>query len=145
MQPNSAHSGSRAVPAADRTQWVTFAGIILMLGGLFGVINGLVALLDHGYYATTPDHGTRLLVFGFALWGWIWVLFGCVQMLTSLGVFLGVRGAPITGVVLASASMIGQLAFLSAFPLWSLVSMAMSVLVIYGLLSVPRPVVATQD
>ncbi|AJT61906.3 hypothetical protein T261_0215 [Streptomyces lydicus] len=117
---------------------MVFAGILLMLSGLFNIINGFVALIDHGYYATTANHGNRLLVFNFSVWGWVWIIIGVVQILASLGVFLGARAARITGIVLASLSMIGQLMFLSTFPIWSVISIAMSMLVIYGLVSVPR-------
>lgn len=119
---------------------MTFAGIMLMLSGLFDLITGFVALLDHGYYATTANHGNRLLIFNFAFWGWVWIIVGIAQVLASLGVFLGVRAARITGIVLASLCLVGQLMFLSAFPFWSIIVMAMSLLVIYGLVAVPRHV-----
>lgn len=109
-----------------------------MLSGLFNLLNGFVALLDDGYYATTVDHGNRLLIFNYDAWGWVWIFVGIAQILASLGVFVGSRGARITGIVLASACTVGQMIFLSTFPLWSLATMALSVLVIYALLAVPR-------
>ncbi|MFF4696303.1 DUF7144 family membrane protein [Streptomyces chattanoogensis] len=138
MQPTPPVQGDRSVPPVERSHWVVFAGILLMLSGLFNIINGFVALIDHGYYATTANHGNRLLVFNFSVWGWVWIIIGVVQILASLGVFLGARAARITGIVLASLSMIGQLMFLSTFPIWSVISIAVSMLVIYGLVSVPR-------
>ncbi|MFJ9440494.1 hypothetical protein ACIRRH_01335 [Kitasatospora sp. NPDC101235] len=99
------------------------------------------AVLDHGYYETTANHGNRLLIFNYTAWGWIWVVVGIAQILASLGVFLGVRAARITGIVLTSMCPVGQLMFLSTFPFWSLFIMTMSLLVIYGLVSEPRHVV----
>ncbi|GHH64851.1 hypothetical protein ACFRKE_06235 [Kitasatospora indigofera] len=124
----------------ERSHWVAFAGILLMLSGLFDIINGFVAILDHGYYATTANHGNRLLIFNYTAWGWIWVVVGIAQVLASLGVLLGVRAARITGIVLASFCLVGQMMFISAFPYWSLFTMVMSVLVIYGLLAEPHHV-----
>ncbi|WP_406172005.1 hypothetical protein [Streptomyces sp. NBC_00996] len=143
MQPESLASDGGASgppdrPPAERSHWVAFAGVMLMLSGLFDLINGFVALLDKGYYSTTVDHGNRLLIFNYAFWGWVWILVGIAQVLAGLGVFLGSRFARITGIVLAGACMVGQLIFLSTFPLWSLATMALSVLVIYGLVVVPR-------
>ncbi|MEU0391983.1 hypothetical protein ABZ208_04230 [Streptomyces sp. NPDC006208] len=138
MQSESAKSDASVVPPLERSHWVAFAGILLMLSGLFDIINGFVALLDHGYYETTADHGNRLLLFNYSAWGWVWIIVGIAQILAALGVFVGSRAARITGIALAAACMVGQLIFLSAFPLWSVITMALSVLVIYGLVSVPR-------
>ncbi|MGW2406007.1 DUF7144 family membrane protein [Streptomyces sp. NPDC001739] len=140
MESSQPTPESRSVPPAERSHWVAFAGILLMLSGLFDLLNGFVALLDHGYYATTANHGNRLLIFNFSFWGWVWIIIGVAQILASLGVFLGARAARITGIVLASVCLVGQLIFLSAFPYWSIFVMAMSLLVIYGLVSVPRQV-----
>ncbi|WP_406476667.1 hypothetical protein [Streptomyces sp. NBC_01615] len=131
-------SGPPDRPPVERSHWVAFAGVMLMLSGLFDIINGFVALLDDGYYSTTVDHGNRLLMFNYDAWGWVWIFVGIAQILASLGVFMGSRFARIAGIVLAGACMVGQLIFLSTFPLWSLATMALSVLVIYGLVSVPR-------
>ncbi|WP_369246301.1 hypothetical protein [Streptomyces sp. R41] len=143
MQPESrtsdgGTSGPPDRPPVERSHWVAFAGIMLMLSGLFDIINGFVALLDNGYYATTFEHGQRLLIFNYDAWGWVWIFVGIAQILASLGVFMGSRFARIAGIVLAGACMVGQLIFLSTFPLWSVATMALSVLVIYGLVSVPR-------
>ncbi|MEU9290143.1 hypothetical protein AB0D57_37220 [Streptomyces sp. NPDC048275] len=143
MQPeslasNGGSSGPADRPPVERSHWVAFAGIMLMLSGLFDIINGFVALLDDGYYSTTFEHGNRLLIFNYDFWGWVWIFVGIAQVLASLGVFMGSRFARISGIVLAGACMVGQLILLSAFPLWSLATMALSVLVIYGLVSVPR-------
>ncbi|MFE1176855.1 hypothetical protein [Streptomyces sp. NPDC058773] len=140
MQQNSPASDTPPVPPSERSHWVAFAAILLMLSGLFDLINGFVALLDHGYYATTANHGNRLLIFNFSAWGWVWIIIGVAQVLASLGVLLGVRAARIAGIALAALCLIGQLMFLSAFPYWSIFVMAMSLLVIYGLVREPRHV-----
>ncbi|MBP0455181.1 hypothetical protein J5Y04_37560 [Kitasatospora sp. RG8] len=128
------------VPPMERSHWVAYAGILLMLSGLCNIIDGFVAVLDHGYYETTANHGNRLLIFNYTAWGWMFVVLGIAQILASLGVFLGVRAARITGIVLASLAVIGQMIFLSTFPFWSLFIMALSLLVIFGLAVEPRHV-----
>ncbi|WP_436849447.1 DUF7144 family membrane protein [Streptomyces massasporeus] len=62
------------------------------------------------------------------------------QLLAGVGVLVGSRAARPTGIVLASACLVGQLMFLSAFPWWSVATMALSVLVIFGLVADPRHV-----
>lgn len=70
MQPQNPGPDADA-PPLERSHWVAFAGILLMLSGLFDLINGFVAILDHSYYSTTADHGSRELIFNYTAWGWI--------------------------------------------------------------------------
>ncbi|MFF8869609.1 DUF7144 family membrane protein [Streptomyces massasporeus] len=140
MQPEPSAAENRPKPPLERSHWVAFAGVLLLLSGLFDITNGFVALLDHGYYETAYDHGQRLLVFNYDAWGWIWIIVGIAQLLAGVGVLVGSRGARLTGIVLASACLVGQLMFLSAFPWWSVATMALSVLVIFGLVAEPRHV-----
>ncbi|MFJ7071364.1 hypothetical protein [Streptomyces sp. NPDC098781] len=60
------------------------------------------------------------------------------QFLAGVGVLVGSRAARLTGIALASACPVGQLLFLSAFPWWSIATMALSVLVVFGLAAEPR-------
>ena len=59
---------------------------------------------------------------------------------TGLGVLVGSRAARLTGICLAAFCLVGQMIFLPVYPFWSLFTMLVSVLVIYGLLAEPRHV-----
>jgi hypothetical protein len=61
-----------------------------------------------------------------------------VQIVVGLGIAIGRTWARIAGIALAFLLAIGHLAFLSAYPVWSILSIAMCVLVIYGLIVAPR-------
>ncbi|MFF4252679.1 hypothetical protein ACFY1L_15860 [Streptomyces sp. NPDC001663] len=124
----------------ERSHWVAFAGILLMVSALFNLLNGFVAIFNHGYYSTVYSGGNRLLIFNYTAWGWIWVAIGIVMALASLGVLVGSRAARLTGVCLAVFCLVGQMIFLPVYPFWSLFTMLVSVLVIYGLLAEPRHV-----
>ncbi|MEV6409001.1 hypothetical protein AB0M58_39775 [Streptomyces bobili] len=129
-----------AVPAMERSHWVAFAGILLLVSALFNLLNGFVAIFNHGYYSTVYSGGNRLLIFNYTAWGWIWVVLGMVMAVVALGVLVGSRAARLTGVCLAVFCLIGQMIFLPVYPFWSLFTMMVSVLVIYGLLAEPRHV-----
>ncbi|MEU8790834.1 hypothetical protein [Streptomyces sp. NPDC048643] len=129
-----------AVPPMERSHWVAFAGILLMVSALFNLLNGFVAIFNHGYYSTVYSQGNRLLIFNYTAWGWIWVVVGIVMALAAIGVLVGSRGARRTGICLAALCLVGQMMFLPVYPFWSLVVMTVSVLVIYGLLAEPRHV-----
>ncbi|MFI8232572.1 hypothetical protein ACIGDI_27425 [Streptomyces sp. NPDC085900] len=142
MQRQASPAG--AVPPMERSHWVAFAGILLMLSALFNLLNGFVAIFNHGYYSKVYSQGNRLLILNYTAWGWIWVAVGIVMALAGLGVLVGSRAARLTGICLASLCLVGQMIFLPVYPFWSLFTMLVSVLVIYGLLAEPRHVHGTR-
>ncbi|MEV5795114.1 hypothetical protein [Streptomyces sp. NPDC052192] len=128
------------VPPVQRSHWVAFAGILLLVSALFNLLNGFVAIFNHGYYSTVYSQGNRLLIFNYTAWGWIWVAVGIVMALAGLGVLVGSRGARRAGICLAAPCLVGQMIFLPVYPFWSVIVMLVSVLVIYGLLAEPHHV-----
>lgn len=110
--------------------WLAFGGWMLLLAGVFNVMAGLTALFRPDYYLVAAG---ELLVFDFGAWGWIWLVFGVLQVVAGAGCLAGQMWARIIGVGLAGLAAIAHLAFLAAFPFWELVSIGLSVLVIYAL------------
>jgi hypothetical protein len=115
--------------------WLTFAGIVAFVVGMFNVIDGLVALLRNDYYLVTSQD---ILVFNFAAWGWIWLIIGIVQIIVGAGIITGRMWARAAGVGMAVLAAVGQLAFLRAFPVWSVIVIALCVLLVYALTPHPR-------
>ncbi|PXY25929.1 hypothetical protein DI005_01170 [Prauserella sp. PE36] len=113
------------------TGWIIFAGVMLLLVGFFQAIEGLVAIFDDGYYLVGAD-GLVVNV-DYDVWGWLHLGFGVVAVLTALGLMTGNKVARIVGVILAGLSAIINLAFIAAYPVWSLVVIAVNVLVIYAI------------
>ncbi|MFF3203730.1 hypothetical protein [Streptomyces sp. NPDC002962] len=129
-----------AIPPMERSHWVAFAGILLLVSALFNLLNGFVAIFNHGYYSTVYSQGNRLLILNYTAWGWIWVVIGIVMALAGIGVLVGSRAARLTGICLAAFCLVGQMIFLPVYPFWSLATMVLSALVIYGLIAEPRHV-----
>src|ERR1700712_4140544 len=114
------------------TGWVTFAGAIMMLLGVFQSIAGLAALFHHGYYHVRPN-GLVLHV-NYTTWGVVHLLLGVAIFLSGLGVLTGNVLARTVGVVLAMLSAVVNLTFVAAQPVWSLTLIAVDVVVIYSLI-----------
>jgi hypothetical protein len=113
------------------TGWVVFAGVMLMTLGAFQVIQGLVALFDDGFYAVRPS---GLVVHAnYNTWGWTHLIIGVVAIATGLGLLAGNLAARILGVVVAVVSAIVNLGFISAYPIWSAIVIAIDVIVIYAI------------
>ena len=143
MSQVSYEQSGRAVPggtgpdpqvAARRsgwTGWAVFAGIVLFLTGIFHATSGLVALFNDDVYLVATD---RLAVtFDYTTWGWIHLILGSLVATAGIAIFKGQVWGRAVGVVLAGLSAFANLLFIPAFPLWSLLIIAMDVLVIYAL------------
>ncbi|WP_157249784.1 DUF7144 family membrane protein [Nonomuraea typhae] len=115
--------------------WLGFAGMLGVILGFFHVIQGVIAFFRQDVYLTP---GGQLLVLDYNTWGWIWVIIGLAQIAVALGILAGKTWARVLGIVFCGLSMIGQFAFLGAYPVYSVISIAISVLVIYGLIVAPR-------
>ncbi|MGY1633400.1 hypothetical protein ACI784_16995 [Geodermatophilus sp. SYSU D01186] len=121
-------SGDRATGWAA---WVTFAAVLLVLIGLFSVMEGVTALLNDDFYLV---RSTALVVTAdYALWGWLHVILGIAAIVVGAGVLHGSRFARMAAVVFAAVSALVHLAFLPAYPVWSALVIAFDVLVIYAL------------
>jgi hypothetical protein len=99
--------------------------------GTFHIFAGLVALFNDDYYLVGKSG--LLVNVDFTAWGWVHVIGGIIVILAGVGVFAGQVWARTVGVVIALGSAVLNLAFLSAYPLWSLIMIALDVVVILAL------------
>jgi len=129
--------GEMTPNAVDRvlSGWTAFSGVMLLLAGCFGAINGVIALLNHNVYVTT-DRG--VVLFNFTQWGWIHVIGGGFVALVGIAVMsTGATWARVIGIFVALMQAIASVAFIEAYPFWTLATIALDIIVIYGLLVSP--------
>ncbi|MGY1624637.1 hypothetical protein ACI789_20735 [Geodermatophilus sp. SYSU D00965] len=110
--------------------WVVFAGVLLVLVGLFSVMEGVTALVNDDFYVVRPD--ALLVAVGYSVWGWVHLVLGTVGIVTGAGLVRGSRVARVVAVVWAAVSALVHLAFLPAYPAWSALVIAFLVVVIYA-------------
>lgn len=114
-------------PSFRRGGWITFAGLLIVLAGVFNFVDGIVALQDAHWLHDN-------LVFGnLEAWGWTILVLGVVQFLVGCAILGRQTWAAYVGIVLAVLNGIAQLLYLPAYPLWSVIVIAIDVFVIYGL------------
>jgi len=110
--------------------WATFAAIVLFLSGTFTGLYGLAAVLNDK--AVTVG-GRGVIVWDFTTWGWIHMGLAVVMIGTSLALYAGRNWARWTAVWLCILNAILQLTIITAFPIWSLVVIALDMTVMYQL------------
>jgi hypothetical protein len=121
-------------PAAGQgawTGWALFAAIMLAVNGGINVIQGLVAVLQDDYFVIRS--GDDLLLTDFTVWGIVLMLWGALLLLGAFGLSGGRGWARWFAIFVAALSVLIQITFLAAFPLWSLVIIGFDVTVIYAL------------
>ena len=112
--------------------WVVFAGVMLIMLGTFQIIQGLVALFDDGFYLVNSNG--LVVDVDYNTWGWVHTGIGVISVLAGMGLLAGNMAARIVGVVIAFLSAIVNLAFLSAYPVWSTIMITLDVIVIYAII-----------
>jgi uncharacterized protein (DUF983 family) len=105
---------------------------MLIMLGAFQIIEGLVALFDDGFYAV-KSNGLMVHV-DYNTWGWVHLVIGVVGILAGLGLLVGNMAARIVAVGIAFLSAVVNLAFISAYPIWSTIMITLDVLVIFAII-----------
>jgi hypothetical protein len=111
--------------------WIVFAGMMLMLVGSFHVIQGFVALFRDEVFVV----GQKGLVLNvdYTAWGWTHIIGGAIAILVGGCLLAGQMWARIIAVIVAALSAIVNVAFLPAYPIWSVMMIAVDVLVIWAI------------
>ena len=131
-QRRSAPTPPYTEPATGWVGWVVFGGVMMLTLGAFQIIEGLVALFDDGFYAVTSEG--LVVDVDYNTWGWIHTAIGVVGVLVGVGLLAGNMVARVLGVAIAFLSALVNLVFISAYPLWSAIVIALDVIVIYAII-----------
>ena len=110
--------------------WTMFAGIMMILIGVFHAIAGLSGILKDEFYAVSPNY---VLEFDTTTWGWIHLIGGIIVVLAGFGLFSGAVWARTVGVIIAAVSALVSFAWIPYYPIWSIVLIAIDVTIIWAL------------
>jgi len=123
--------GTTSTRSTAWTGWLVFGAVMMVMVGTFNAMYGLVAIFEDTYYTVGPQ---GLLVFDLTGWGWIQLIAGVAAVVAGMALFSGAIWARILVVLLASLNAITQLAFMSAYPAWSLIAIVLDVIVIWAVI-----------
>lgn len=121
-------SGLHSSPWA--TGLAVFAGVLMIVDGVFGVLTGIAALLNDKIYVSTPEY---LYAYDLTTWGWIHLLLGVLIGLAGLAVLRGQTWGRFTGMVMAGLSLVANFLFIPHYPFWSILIIALDVAIIWAL------------
>jgi hypothetical protein len=115
--------------AEKGTGWIGFAAIMLGFAGTMAVLDGIVALSKSSFYVG----GAHFVFSDLRTWAWITLILGVVSILAAFAIVAGSEWGRWFGILVAAVNAIGQLAWVQAYPWWSLAIFTVDILVIYGL------------
>ena len=135
----STHAESGPVAAGEEpTTWVTgfarFAGVLLIISGLWGVVVGISGILVDKIFVSTPQYAYYFDITG---WGWVHLILGVPvaghRYWRRKGDGLGAQ----TRGGVASASLLVNFVFIPHYPIWSILIIVLDVLIIWALPASP--------
>ncbi len=111
---------------------IAFAGVMMILVGVFQAVAGIGAILKNQVFVVGADY---VFSFDATTWGWIHLLLGILLGFAGFGVFAGQIWARTVGVLVAGLSAIGNFMFLLGWqaPIWSILVIALDVMIIWAL------------
>ena len=109
--------------------WVLFSAIMLAFVGVWGVVEGILAISSSKVFTANAT----FVFSGLNTWGWIVTILGALCLVAAFSLMSGSEIARWFGIAVAGASAFGQLFFADAYPWWSMAVFAIDILIIYGL------------
>jgi hypothetical protein len=127
-------AGGRRAAQPEPTAWVgmmIFAGTMMIMLGAFEALQGFVALFKEDLYYVGPE-GLAVQI-DYSAWGWVHLILSAVVIAGGAALLAGKMWGRVLGLIVAFLSALVNIAFLAAFPVWSVIMIVVSVLVIWAL------------
>jgi hypothetical protein len=107
--------------------WLMFASIMLIVAGVGNFIWGITAVARNQLLVN------RLLFANLTFWGIVFMIVGVLLVVAGLAVLNKAPWARVFGIIFAALSIMFYFMVIWAFPAWSILVIALDVLIIYGL------------
>jgi hypothetical protein len=105
------------------------AGALLFTSAVLTVLQGIEAVVNDKPLIIGPNYVYK---FNTAGWGWIHIAVGIVLGIVAVGLITGAVWARVTAIVMACISIVAMFLWLPYYPMWSIIVIALDVIVIWG-------------
>ncbi|MFD7610128.1 hypothetical protein [Streptomyces sp. NPDC059828] len=106
-----------------------FAGTMLMLSGPLSILMGAAGIAQ----GTVFSASRYIYRFDLTAWGWIHLVVGVALIIAGLGILTNKSWGRGAGVATAGISLITQFMFVPYYPAWSILVMALDLLIMFAL------------
>lgn len=111
--------------------WIAFAAMMMIVTGVFGALSGLAAIVRDEQYVQLNGN---IWVFDQTSWGWIHLIIGILVVIVGAMMLQGKAIGMAIGAGIIVLHMIAQFAWMGMYPWWSIVAIAIDVLILYALI-----------
>jgi hypothetical protein len=111
----------------QRSGWVTFAGVLLLIAGVLNIIYGIAAIGDSRFFVADQKY----ILSNLHTWGWVTLVLGALQFFAAFSLWSGGLYGRIVGITAAGLSAIAALLSIPAYPFWSLAIFALDIVIIH--------------
>ena len=125
-------------PSGWAIGWTAFAGIMMVMGGVWWIISGIAAIADDAFLVVGEEY---IFQFDPTTWGWIHLILGIVILLAGFYLFTGAVWARTVGVIIGVVWAIVAFAWMPYYPVWALAFIAVSIFIIWALTAHGRDIV----
>ena len=105
------------------------AGALLFTSAVLTVLQGIEAVVTDKPLIIGPNYVYK---FNTAGWGWIHIAVGIVLGIVAVGLITGAVWARLAAIVMACISIVAMFLWLPYYPMWSIIVIALDVIVIWA-------------
>lgn len=105
------------------------AAALLFVAGLVAVFEGISAIAHDDLIVVGPQY---VYQFNLTAWGWIHLVVGVLAIVIAGGLAAGADWARISAIIIAAISIVTQFLWLPHYPLWSILIIALDVVIIWA-------------
>jgi hypothetical protein len=105
------------------------AAVILVTVGVIQFFQGIAAVAENEVFVVGIEYTYK---FDLTTWGWIHLVLGVVVAAIGVALFTGAGWARIAAIVIAAISIIANFMWLPYYPWWSVLIIALDVVVIWA-------------
>src|SRR5687768_9159187 len=123
------YSGQNVAGSSTVTEisgWVTgmifFAASLMIIVGVFHMIEGIAAVVDDEFYVLTANYALEMDT---TTWGWIHMIGGVVLIIAGFALLTGNIIARMVAIILAVGSAVFNFYSIPYYPVWSILMLAM--------------------
>jgi len=113
-----------------------FAGMMLIIIGLFQAIVGGTAILNEKFYAVTRNY---VFEWDATVWGWIHLVVGVLLFAAGWAVFAGATWARTVGIAALALSAVANFLSIPHYPAWAILVIGLDIVGIWALAVYMRP------
>jgi hypothetical protein len=129
-------------PSGWAVGFTVFAAVMMIMVGVFQALQGLIAIFENEFYVATRNY---LFEADATTWGWIHLVLGLIVAFAGWGLLSGQTWARVVGITVAALSATANFLFIPYYPFWSLLIIAVDVLVIWALTAHGRQLKELRD